>query len=140
MGFEIMLIPNSLNGHATESVGLSHTAHTPVSGVVRLGMKSRLNHRVNLPVGNFRNTARTRSVLLQASKSVGQKTLPPQLHGRPRRSHLPSDVLTQNSVGRHSNNLGSLHQAQRKTFSMRPGIQGFLLFGRYHDGFRESHV
>ena len=140
MRFQIMLIPNPLNGHATQALNLSHCAYAPVSGIIRLGMKSRFDDGINLSLGNFRDTTWTRGIFLQTGQAENQKTLPPELNGGPRCFDASSNLLVQYPVGRHLNDFGPLHQTQREASSIGPCVERFTFIGRQGDGLGHSHA
>ena len=140
MRFQIMLTPNSLNGHPAQALGLRHCAHTPVSSIRRLCMESGFDHSANLSLGNVRESTRTRSVLLQTGEAKSQKTLSPELNGGSRCLDALSKLLVQDPVGRHLNALGPLHQTQRKTSSLGPCVQCFTFLGRQDNGLGYSHA
>ena len=140
MRFQVVLIPNPLNGHATQALSLSHCAYAPVSGISRLGMKSRFDDGVNLSLRDFRDTTRTRGIFLQTGQAESQKTLPPELNGGSRCLDALSNLLVQYPVGRHLNDFGPLHQAQRETSSIGPRVQCFTFIGRQDNGLGYSHA
>ena len=140
MGFQIVLTPDPLNGHATQAVGLCHRAHAPVGGVRRLSMKGGFNHGTNLSLRNFWNTTRARSIFLQTGQAESQKTLPPELNGGSRCLDALSNLLVQYPVGRHLNDFGPLHQTQREASSIGPCVERFTFIGRQGDGLGHSHA
>lgn len=140
MGFQIMLIPDPLDGHTTQALGLSHGAYAPVSGVSRLGMKGSFNNGVNLSLRDFRESARTRGIFFQTGQAKRQKTLSPELNSGPRSFKALSDLLAQDPFGRHLDNLGPLYQTQRKASSIGPGAQRFTFVRRQDDGLCHSHA
>lgn len=140
MGFQIVLTPDPLNGHATQALSLSHRAHAPVSGVRRLRMEGGFDHSSNLSAGDFRKSTRTRGIFLQTGEAESQKTLPPELNRGSRSSNALGNLLVQDPVGRHPDDFCPLHQTQRQASSVGPGVQRFTLIGRQRDGFGDSHA
>ena len=140
MGLQVMLTPDSLNGHAAQALSFGHCAHTPVSGVRRSRMKGGFHHGTNLSGRDFRESARTRGIFLQASETESQKTLSPELNRWSRSSKALGNLLVQYPVGRHLDDFGPLYQTQGKTSSVGPSTQYFTFFGRQRNGLGHSHA
>ena len=133
-----MLLPYPLNSHSTDSLGLSHGSHAPVSRILWSRMKSGLNDSINLFIGNFWNPSRTRRIFFQTREPKRQKTFPPELDGGSGNIHPVRDIPILHSFCSQFNNLRPLHQAQRITSSMNPTLKHRLFFRGQGDERRYS--
>ena len=139
MGLEVVLLPDTLNGHSTDALRPRHGAHAPVGCSRRLRVQRGLDDCPDLAVGDAWDTTGTWSVLFQARQPKGQKPLSPELDRGPGDVQFPGDVLIEAAIGRHLHDLCTLHQAQWDPPAMGPGGQDRLLFGGQDNGGSASH-
>lgn len=138
MRFEVVMLPDALNGHSTDPLGLSHAARTPMGRVRRGAVQGCFDHRANLVGRDSWQTTRTRGVFLQTGQPKSQESLSPQLHRGPRDLHRSGNLLVQHPLGGHPDNLRPLNQTQGKDLPTRPGVQGGTFLARQENGFRDS--
>lgn len=139
MRLEPVLLPDALNAHGTDALGLGHGPHTPVRGRGGFRVQSGFDDGPDVACWNAGDAPGPGRVLFEAGDAKSQKPLPPQLHRGPGEGQLLGDVLARHSVGRHRDDPGALDKAQRKFFPVRPGGQGGTLFGGQHDGRGGAH-
>jgi hypothetical protein len=139
MRLEVVLVPNTLDGHAAQPLGFGHGSDTPVSRVWRCAVKSCLDNGCHLGLGNLWNTSGTRGIFLQSCQAQGQKAVTPELDSRPRNIQRLSDRLVQGTIGRHLDDPGTLDQTQRQTAPPGPDLQCRPFFGRQHNWTRSIH-
>src|SRR3990167_6857225 len=120
MGLEAVSFPDAPDRSLAEVLCLRHAPCAPVGRSRRCGVQGGFDDCPNFPFGNAWDTTGTRSVLPQSHQSEGQKPLPPELHGGSGDFQVPRNVLTAHAIGRHLDDLGTLHQSQWKTAAMRP--------------------
>ncbi len=93
MRFEIVLLPNAVNGHTTDPLRFRHRANAPVGGVLGSAVKLGLDHCLHFGLRNLGNTLRPWCILFQSRQPKCQETLPPQLNGRSRNFQLSGDLM-----------------------------------------------
>lgn len=140
MRLEGVLLPNTLNRHPTDPLGRGHAADAPMGGIGRRRVQGGLDDRTDFLVGNAREAAGTRRVLFQALQPQSQKSLPPQLHGRPGKGQLLGDVLAWHPVGGHRDDPCTLHQSHGDASATCPPGQSQALLGGQQDGGGGSHA
>ena len=133
MRLEVVLLPYATNRCFTDPLRFGHRARTPMRRIGGLGVQRCFDQSFDFSRRNSRNAARTGRVLFQPRQTKCQKTLPPELHRRPRNAQIASDVLAQHSIGGHPDDLCALHQSNRQDSSTNPGIQYRPLLGRQDD-------
>lgn len=139
MGLEAMLLPDAAHCGFADPVHVGHGPSAPMGRGGRLRVQSRLNNGADLLCRNARDAARAWSIVLEARDPQGQKPLAPQLHGRPRDTQLPRDVLTQHAVSRHGDDPGALHHAQGHASCVSPRGQRRALFQGQDNGRSKVH-
>ena len=140
MGLEVVLFPDALNGHPTDFLCLGHATHAPMGSIGRLRVQCGIDDCANFLFWNVWNATRTRSVLFQTFQPQSQKTFPPELYRRSGNFQCSRDVLAEHAIGRHLDNLSTLHQSRWETAAMSPRGQGRALFGRQKDRGCGSHA
>ena len=140
MGFEVVLFPDTTDRRLTEAMCLGHAPRAPVCRIQWLSMQSGLDDGTDGLLGNAGETTRTWSVFFQTRQPKSQEPFSPELHGGPGDVQFPRDVLAACAIGRHLDNVGTLHQSQWETAAMRPRGQSGALFGRQQDRGCGSHA
>ncbi len=139
MRFEVILLPNTLNGHTAQSLRFGHGSSTPVSCVWRRAMKCRFDDGCHSGLRNLRNPAGTGGILFQSGQTQGKKAVAPELDGRTRNLERLSDRFVQRTMGRHLDDPGTLDQTQRQAAPPGPDLQRRPLFRRQHNWARSIH-
>jgi hypothetical protein len=129
-----MLLPYPLNSHSTDSLRFGHATYAPVRRIQRSGMECCLDHGVNFPFRDFRNTTWTRSILFQTTQPKRQKTLSPKLNCGPGNFKSLSNLFAGYSICCQLNDLSTLNQSRRNASSSRPSIQNGTLFSMQYNG------
>jgi len=137
--FEVVPFPYSTDRSLAQRLSFGHTPCTPMRRVGRARLNSRLDYRTHFALRNLWDTSATRSIFFQSWQSQSQKSLPPQLDCRARDFQSASNLLAQNPLGCHSDDLGTLNQARREAFSMCPPLQDRALYWRQYNGLCGSH-
>jgi len=140
MRLEAVSIPNTLNRHPADALGLGHRADTPVSGTSWCRVQSGLHDGPHFFLGDTWNTPWPRGVFLQSFQTKGKKSFPPQLDCRSANRQRLRDVLAWDTLRRHHDNLRPLNQSQRQSSSASPGPQHRMFFLGQHDGRGYSHA
>ena len=140
MGLETVSIPDASNRRFAKTLGLGHAPRAPVGGGMGCGVQRGRNDCLDFAFRDGWDTTRTRGVLFQSRQSEGQKTFPPELHGRPGDFQILRDVQAGHSVRRHLDDPGPLDQAQREAPSACPCAQGGSLLNGQKDFGRGCHA
>jgi hypothetical protein len=133
MRLETVQVPYALNGHSTDALRFGHGPRTPVGGGMGCCVQCGLDDCLHFSFGDGWDAPGTGSVFCQPAQSKGQKTLPPELDGRPRHFQISRDVQARHSVRRHLDDSGPLDQSEREASSVRPGVERGSLLGRQND-------
>ena len=139
VGFEIVSFPYSADRRFAQPLSFSHGSGAPMGSIGRGRMKRGLDDRADFFLGNPWNASGAGSILLQARQTKGQKALSPQLNCGTGDVKLRGNLLTQDAIACHANDLGTLNEPERQTSTGGPGIHSKTFFGRQCDGFRHSH-
>ena len=129
MGLEVVLLPYPTYRRFAETLGFGHGSCAPMCCSGGRRVQGCFDHSVDFPWRDSRNATGAGRVFFQSGASEGQKTLPPELNCRTRNPQMTSDVVAEDSIGRHLDDLGALHQAQRKAFPASPEPDGRLFLG-----------
>ncbi len=140
VGLEIMSFPYSANRRLAQPLSFGHGTGAPMGSIGRNCMKRGLDDHADFFLGNPWNASGARGVLFQARQTKAQKTLPPQLDCGTRDMKLRGNLLIQDAIPCHTNDLGPLNKPERKTSTGGPSIQSRTFFGRQRDSFRYSHA
>ena len=140
MRLEAVSIPNTLNRHPADALGLGHCADAPVSGASGGGVQSGLYDCAHFFLGDTGDTAWPWGVFVQSFQTKGKKSFPPELDGRSGNLQPLRDVLAWDSLCRHRDDLRTLNQSQRQTSSVSPCAQHTTFFLGQHNGRRYSHI
>lgn len=140
MGFQVVLLPNSVNGGLAETLSLGHAARTPMRCVGRSCVQGSVDNSSDLALRDSWNTARARGILFQARKPKSQEALSPQLDGGPRNLEFVSNTLIQQAIGSHSDNPSTLDKPVREISSRGPAVQRGSFVCRQRYGFGNSHA
>jgi len=139
VGFEIMSFPYSANRRFAQPLSFGHGTSAPMGRIGRGRMKRGLDDRADFFLGNPRNASGARGIFLQTWQAKGKKALSPQLDCGTGDAKLRGNLLTQDAIACHTNDLGPLNKPERQTSTGGPSIQSRTFFGRQCDGFRHSH-
>ena len=140
VGLEVVLLPDSLDCHPAETLRLSHASRAPMGRVERRRLQGGFDDRANFRLGDVRNAAGTRRILLQPVQAQGQKPLSPKLHGRPRNPEFLCDVLALGTLGGTLNDPRPLDQPCREAPAPRPFRQRGTLNDGQDDRRGDSHA
>ena len=140
MRFQVVLLPDAVNGGLAETLNLGHAARAPMRCVGWSGVQGSVDDSSDLALRDSWNTARARGVLFQARKPKRQEALSPQLDGGPRNLEFVSNLLTQQPIGSHSDNPSTLDKPVRETSSCSPFVQRGSFVCRQRYGFGNSHA
>ena len=120
--FQVVLLPDPMNGVFAQPLGLGHTSRAPVSGVGRRRVQGGVDDGLDLAVRNPGNTPRTRRILFQPRQPKRQEALSPELHSGPRDVQGTCNIFAEHSFRRFANNLGALNQSERDAPSRGPFV------------------
>lgn len=129
MRFEIVTVPYTTNRSLADSLRLGHGASAPMRCIGRGCLKRCIDNSIDLLLLDSWLASRARGILFESRETQGQEALTPELNGRSGNSKLFGDILTQNAIGRHPDNPGSLDKAERKASSCRPYVEGGTFVG-----------
>ena len=136
---EVVLLPNALNAHRTDTLCLGHAPYAPVRFSGRLGMQGSLDDCTDFTFRDAGDAAGTRSILFESGHSQGKEPLPPQLDSRPRYIQRLRDVLVRHPVSGHGDYSRALRNPHQDALCARPGGQCRSFFGRQQDGRSGMH-
>src|SRR6267378_2222319 len=131
MGFEIVVLPQPVDGAAADLLGSRHRAATPMSRTFWLGMKSRLDHARHLVliISWFAPAPGPR--FPYPIESICEKALAPQRRGVPIDFQLGSNFQILFTCGCHQQNTGAQHDLLRSELGSNPFLQLFSIdFGQ----------
>lgn len=130
MRFQVVLLPDPVNGVFAQALGLGHTSRAPVGGIGRRRVQGGVDDGLDLVVRNPGNTPRARRILFEPRQPKRQETLTPELHSGPRDAQGTCNILAQQPVGSFANNLRALNQSEREATSRSPFVQHRAFVGR----------
>ena len=136
--FQVVLLPDSVNGVFAQPLGLGHTSRAPVSSVGRRGVQGGVNDGLDLAVRNPGNTPRPRRILFEPRQPKRQEALTPELHRGTRDMQDPCNILAPQPLGCLANDLGALNQSKWEASSRGPFLKHRSFLGAQQDCFGHS--
>src|SRR6266446_4557895 len=133
MRFEIVLLPQAMNGARADLLSPSHRPATPVGRALWLGLQGSLDHRGDLfRVVQWLSTAAGLN-LPYSLQSLNLKPLAPERRGMSIDIQFVGDLQVLFTFGSHQQNSGAKHHLLRRELCSNPAPQlGSIRFGQNH--------
>lgn len=137
---QFMGLPDAMHHRLVNAQMFCKRPHAPVGGVLGFGVKGDFDDRSAPMLALGRLTPTTRSLPLDARKTLGRKALPPLRDRGSIQSEFFGDLFVLTTGRRQKNDLRPCHTARRRSSTARQCRQRRLLLIRQLNGNRSSHV
>lgn len=139
MRFQAVSIPNPFHSHPADPLRFRHAAYAPMSCIRWSRMQCGLHDGSDFVLGDARNATWSWCILAEPFQTKGKKTLSPELDRRSGNLQCMCDVLVEDTIRSHRDDLSALNQTQGNTPPACPHIQDRPLFGRQNNGTCNLH-